>query len=189
MPVVFPGKPNLPEEDDCEQISLDQLRAWDWAPEIPAMLRAHQRSISLTTHGLADRKVFRKNIRQAIERGLKETDALAALTTEPAALLGASAQLGTIEKGKLANLTIVDGSSWFDPKNEVSAVWVEGRHFANDNPKPKDDKKKDEKKKPKAKLEPRVAKTPGDYRGVLKAPKPVIINNATIWTCSHAGII
>ncbi len=189
VPVVFPGKPDLPEEDDWEQISLDQLRAWDWAPEIPALLRSHKRSISLTTHGLTDRKVFRKNIRQAIERGLKETDALAALTTEPAALLGASAQLGTIEKGKLANLTIVDGQSWFDPKNEVSAVWVEGRHFANDNPKPKNDKKNDAKKKPEAKLEPRVAKTPGDYRGVLKAPKTIIINNATIWTCGPAGVI
>ena len=170
VPVVFPAKPDLPEADDWEQISLDQLRAWDWAPEIPALLRSHKRSISLTTHGLADRKVFRKNIARAIERGLKETDALAALTTEPAALLGASAQLGTIEKGKLANLTIVDGGSWFEPENIVSAVWVEGRHFANDIPKPEDDKKAADKKKPEAKPEPRVAKAPGDYRGVLKAP-------------------
>jgi imidazolonepropionase-like amidohydrolase len=189
VPVVFPAKPDLPEADDWEQISLDQLRAWDWAPEIPALLRSHQRSISLTTHGLADRKVFRKNIRQAIDRGLKETDALAALTTEPAALLGASAQLGTIEKGKLANLTIVDGGSWFDPKNQVSAVWIEGRHFANDNPKPEDDKKADANKKPAAKPEPRVAKTPGDYRGVLKAPKSILIKNTTIWTCGPKGLI
>ena len=191
VPVVFPAKPDLPEEDDWEQISLDQLRAWDWAPEIPALLRSHQRSISLTTHGLADRKVFRKNIARAIERGLKETDALAALTTEPAALLGASAQLGTIEKGKLANLTIVDGESWFDPKNEVSAVWVEGRYFANDNPKPddnKDDKKADEKKKPEL-PQPRIAKTPGDYRGALKEPKSILIKNATIWTCGPKGVI
>ena len=83
VPVVFPAIPELPEEDDWNQVSLDQLRGWDWAPEIPALLQ-RDHAIALTTHGLSDRKVFRKNIARAIERGLKEDEALAALTTEPA---------------------------------------------------------------------------------------------------------
>ena len=39
VPVNFPSLPKLPNDDDWDQISLDQLRAWDWAAENPALLR------------------------------------------------------------------------------------------------------------------------------------------------------
>lgn len=193
VPVVFPAIPELPEEDDWNQVSLDQLRAWDWAPEIPALLQ-RDHAIALTTHGLSDRKAFRKNIARAIERGLTEQQALAALTTEPARFMGVEKQIGTIEKGKLANLTVVDGDSWFDPENKIDSVWIEGRHFANDNPKPeKSDNDRedgqDEKKKAEPKPGPRIAKSPDAFRGPLLTPKNVIIQNATIWTCGPEGVI
>ncbi|MBT5322920.1 MAG: amidohydrolase family protein, partial [Verrucomicrobiales bacterium] len=190
VPVVFPAIPELPEEDDWNQVSLDQLRGWDWAPEIPAMLQ-RDHAIALTTHGLSDRKVFRKNIVRAIERGLKEDEALAALTTEPARMMGAEKEIGTIEKGKLANLTIVDGSGWFDPENEIDSVWIEGRHFANDNraPEKSDTVGKDGKKKEGPKPAPRIAQSPDAFRGPLLSPKNVIIQNATIWTCGPEGVI
>ncbi|MBC8325693.1 MAG: amidohydrolase family protein [Verrucomicrobia subdivision 3 bacterium] len=193
VPVVFPAIPELPEEEDWNQISLDQLRAWDWAPEIPALLR-RDHAITLTTHGLADYKSFRKNIARAIERGLTEQQALAALTTEPARLMSADKQIGTIEKGKLANLTVVDGGSWFDPDNEIDSVWIEGRHFINDNPasKKSDTKPKNGmvgKGKEKTKPSPRIAQSPDAFRGPLLSPKNVIIQNATIWTCGPEGVI
>lgn len=190
VPVVFPAIPELPEEDDWNQVSLDQLRGWDWAPEIPAMLQ-RDHAIALTTHGLSDRKMFRKNIVRAIERGLKEDEALAALTTEPARMMGAEKEIGTIEKGKLANLTIVDGSGWFDPENEIDSVWIEGRHFANDNraPEKSDTVGKDGKKKEGPKPAPRIAQSPDAFRGPLLSPKNVIIQNATIWTCGPEGVI
>ena len=53
VPVHFPALPKLPDESDWEQISLDQLRAWDWAPENPALLREQGREIALTTYGLS----------------------------------------------------------------------------------------------------------------------------------------
>ena len=53
-----------------------------------------------------------------------EEHALAALTTVPADLLDAESDLGTVEKGRLANLTIVQGDSWFDPENPVTEVLV-----------------------------------------------------------------
>ena len=34
LPLNFPSIPNLPQDDDWEQISLDQLRAWDNAPKL-----------------------------------------------------------------------------------------------------------------------------------------------------------
>jgi imidazolonepropionase-like amidohydrolase len=186
VPVAFPAAPELPDEDDWTQVSLDQLRTWDWSPEIPALLAKDGRPIAFTLHGLADHKAFRKNIRQAIDRGLQESIALAALTTVPASLLDAARDLGTVEKGKLANLTIVDGKSYFDPDTPLHSVWVEGRPYLMDAKKVDD--KKD--KKPKAKkAAKRAAKLPADYRGPLKTPKTVIITNATIWTCGPAGVI
>ena len=122
-------RPKLPDEDDWADVSLDQLRAWDFAPENPALLRRQGLEIALTTHALSDRKSFRKNLQLALDRGLTEADALAALTTIPAKLCGVSAQLGTIEKGKLANLTIVDGASYFDPEVKIREVWIEGQQF------------------------------------------------------------
>jgi len=182
VPVNFPALPDLSDEEDWDQVSLDQLRTWDWAPEVPALLAANNRPIAFTLHGLGDHKSFRKNIQQAITRGLKEETALAALTTMPAGLLGAS-DLGTVEAGRLANLTIVAGDSWFDPANPVTEVWVEGRHY------PVDSALKPVAQKTPAKSQPRAAKVPGDYRGVLRTHKNIIIANATIWTCGKAGVI
>jgi hypothetical protein len=39
VPLNYPVVSKLPEDDDWDQISLDQLRAWDWASENPALLR------------------------------------------------------------------------------------------------------------------------------------------------------
>ncbi|MEY2466617.1 MAG: hypothetical protein QOD03_1138, partial [Verrucomicrobiota bacterium] len=130
VPLNFPSLPKLPSDDDWEQITLDQLRTWDWAPENPALLRQQGLDIALTTYGLGDKKTFRKNLRTALDRGLSEADALAALTTIPAKLCGVENQLGTIEPGKLANLVIVDGENYFDPETKVNSVWIDGRIYS-----------------------------------------------------------
>ncbi|MEO5803733.1 MAG: amidohydrolase family protein [Verrucomicrobiota bacterium] len=122
----FPEISKMPNDDDWNDISLDQLRAWDWAPENPALLRQQKVEIALTSDGLADKKNFRKNLKAALDRGLIEQDALAALTTVPAKICGVEKWLGTIEPGKLANLTIVTGN-YFDPESKVREVWIDGR--------------------------------------------------------------
>ena len=129
VPVNFPTLPQMPDEDDWTQVTLEPLRAWDWAPENPAVLRQQGLDIALTTRGLADPKDFRPNLRLALDRGLSETDALAALTTVPARLCGVDQVLGTLEPGRIANLTVVTGGSYFDPAAKVTAVWVDGRNF------------------------------------------------------------
>ena len=129
VPLDFPALPKLPNDDDWEQVSLDLLRAWDWAPENPALLRRQGLEIALTTYGLSDKKLFREHLRLALDRGLTETDALAALTTVPAKLCGVQNLLGAIAPGKLANLTVVDGGSYFDPEAKVREVWIDGRIY------------------------------------------------------------
>ncbi|HYG21214.1 MAG TPA: amidohydrolase family protein [Verrucomicrobiae bacterium] len=132
VPVNFPAAPKLPAQDDWEQISLDQLRAWDWAAENPAILAKSGARVALTTHGLDDRKHFRRNLQLALDRGLSEMDALAALTTIPARICGVDKMLGTIEPGKIANLVVVHGTNYFNPENRVRAVWIDGRIYPSD---------------------------------------------------------
>lgn len=129
VPLNFPSLPKMPTESDWEQVTLDQLRNWDWAPENAAVLREQGRELALTTYGLGDKKKFRQNLRLALDRGLKENDALAALTTIAAKLCGVENQLGTIEAGKLANLTVVEGDGYFNPEHKLREVWIDGRIY------------------------------------------------------------
>jgi imidazolonepropionase-like amidohydrolase len=212
VPVNFPTLPKLPNEDDWEQVPLDALRSWDWAPENPVLLRQQDLEIALTTHGLSDKKKFRDNLQSALDRGLSETDALGALTTVPAKLCGVEDLLGTIEAGKLANLTVVDGTNYFNPENKVAAVWIDGRVYEapaeepkpEKNPKPPEvaaqEKKSNEKvsedkseKKDKSNervrelQKKRVARAPLSDRGRLAEPPAVLIQGATVWTCGPQG--
>ncbi|MDB6121784.1 MAG: amidohydrolase [Pedosphaera sp.] len=129
VPLNFPVLPKMPNDDDWSQVDLDELRAWDWASENAAVLRNQGLEIALTTYGLTEKKDFRKNVRLAVDRGLSETNALAALTTVPAKLCGLDNLLGTIEPGKQANLTVVNGKGYFDPEAKVQSVWIDGRFY------------------------------------------------------------
>lgn len=207
VPLNFPVLPKLPGEDDWEQVSLDQLRAWDWAAENPAVLRQQGREIALTTYGLSDKKSFRKNLRLALDRGLSETDALAALTTVPARLCGVESQLGTIEPGKIANLTVVDGRDYFDPEAKVRQVWIDGRvyrtpadelkagHVSESSPAhaAAGEPEKTAKEKKQAELREiqrkRLARSPLEGRGPIVEPKALLIQNATVWTCGEKGVL
>ena len=202
VPVNLPGMPKLPRDEDWEQVTLDQLRAWDWAAENAALLRKQGLNIALTTYALADRKSFRKNLRTAVDRGLSEDDALAALTIAPARFCGVDKWLGTIEAGKLANLTVVEGGSYFDPDKKVREVWIDGRVWrVETEPLRLSDAKALEKKAAAKKTEAkktrteqlrdlarqRVARPPLEGRGPLATPQAVLVRNATIWTCASAG--
>lgn len=76
-------------------------------------------------------KDIHSNIKRLIESGLSENGALAALTTNPAKLLGISNVTGTLERGKMANLVISD-KNIFEEKSKIHYVFVEGEKFAMD---------------------------------------------------------
>jgi len=68
------------------------------------------------------------NASRTIENGLSQTDALRAFTIWPAEILGVQNQLGSIEAGKIANLTVVRGDL-FDRNGRVTHVFIDGRPF------------------------------------------------------------
>jgi len=125
-PLSFPQVPEVNDTRQSETISLTALINWEQAPTNPRRLIGAGVRTALTTHGLDDRKTFWTALEQALEQGLSTDDALAALTTVPAQLLGVDAAMGTIAPGKAANLVVVDGEL-FVRTPKIRAVWVNGR--------------------------------------------------------------
>ena len=206
VPLHFPELAKLPEDEDWEQVSLDQLRAWDWGPSNPSILSKQGREVALTTYGLGDKKQFRKKLRLVLDRGFSEDDALAALTTIPARLCGVEKQLGTLEVGKIANLTVVEGTNYFQPDARIREVWIDGRMYPNAPAAPAPEKEKTEtagkkpgatnqvdtlKTDPKSRLirSERLARAPVDGRGPLATPDTMLVQGATVWTCGPQGIL
>jgi hypothetical protein len=82
---------------------------------------------------------IRANLNRMIKAGLTEDQALGALTTTPAQLLGLSDRVGTVDNGKIANLVISD-KPYFNEKAKVRYVFVDGVMYKYD---PKDTPKAD----------------------------------------------
>ena len=75
-----------------------------------------------------------KNLRKAADMGFSDDIILAALTTGPAQLLGLQRVAGTIEKGKMANVVIMD-KPFTDKEAKIKHVFVKGcKYDYNDKP-------------------------------------------------------
>ena len=85
--------------------------------------------VALASFGGTSGATFRDRIRSSIEAGLSPDDALRAATVTPAAVLGISSSVGTIEPGKLANLVVVTGNDLFASGNPITHVFIEGRIY------------------------------------------------------------
>src|SRR5688500_13551658 len=66
------------------------------------------------------------NANRTIENGLSSADAVRAFTIWSAEILGVAYQLGSIEAGKIANLTVTRGDL-FDRNSRVAHVFIDGR--------------------------------------------------------------
>jgi len=68
---------------------------------------------------------IKKTLGRMMKSGLTKEAALAALTTNPARILGIDKEVGTLEKGKLANLFVSD-APYFDKESNIKMLFVEG---------------------------------------------------------------
>src|SRR6185503_8146950 len=75
------------------------------------------------------------NAARAIEAGLPKDVALKALTIYPAEIFGVAEQLGSIEKGKIANLVVRTGDI-FNKDTKIKNVFVDGKLFDIKPPEP-----------------------------------------------------
>lgn len=134
VPVNIPGALAVEDPFDARNVSLSQLKHWELAPGNLAALEKAGILFAITQTGVESASDFWSNLRLAIEYGLSEKTALAALTTVPAQLSKSSDLLGTVEVGKLANLLITSGPL-FAKETEIYDNWVKGvRYVVNEMP-------------------------------------------------------
>lgn len=129
LPLNVPDEPNVPDEDkDDMGISLSELRHWDQAPTNPKRLLDAGTVVAFTSNGLGDPKALHAHLETAIDRGLTAEQALAALTTTPAKMLGIDRLVGTVSAGKIGNLVVVEGDLFVEnPK--ITELWVDGKRY------------------------------------------------------------
>jgi hypothetical protein len=136
--------PEADKDGDPDDVpSLRTLRLRDRAPSSPAALAKAGAKFAFYSGGIAAPKDVLKAAKKSIDAGLAPDAALRALTLSPAEIFGVGDRLGSIEKGKIANLVVTDGDL-FDEKTKIKYVFVDGRRFTIHEPaKPKDPPKGD----------------------------------------------
>jgi imidazolonepropionase-like amidohydrolase len=125
----YPIRPKTLAPDADEP--LQALRDRADAPKAPGELAKAGITFAFESAGLADPKDFLKNAAKAVKAGLAEDAAIRALTLNAATIAGVADRLGSIEKGKTANLVVTDGNL-FEEKTKITRVFVEGRSVALD---------------------------------------------------------
>ncbi|KKO48784.1 amidohydrolase [Arsukibacterium sp. MJ3] len=125
LPLAFPAAPKVTLPDQHIDINLADLRHWERAPANPGVLEAAGITFAFTSHGLKNKTDFLPNLRKAVQYGLSKEQALASLTTVPAAIVGLEQQLGKIASGYQADLVVSRGDLFAD--GEIVASWLRGQ--------------------------------------------------------------
>ncbi|MGB2625831.1 MAG: amidohydrolase family protein [Candidatus Acidiferrum sp.] len=116
------------DADPDAETSLRTLRFRDRAPSSPAALQKAGVKFVFYSGGIASPKDLFPAVKKSIDAGLSPDAALRALTLSAAEIYGIADVLGSIEKGKIANLVVTDGDI-FDKKTKIRIVFVDGRKF------------------------------------------------------------
>jgi imidazolonepropionase-like amidohydrolase len=120
----YPIRPRQLAPDADE--SVRALRERSAAPKTAAALEKAGILFAFESDGLKDSKDFVKNAARAVKDGLAADAAVRALTINAARIAGAGERLGSLEKGKIANVLVMEGDL-FDEKAKVKHVFVDGR--------------------------------------------------------------
>ena len=117
----YPRRPQASADADPEPLRV--LRARVEAPKLAGKLQAAGVRFAFTDGGLTTWGDFLGNVGRAVENGITADQAIRALTLGAAEILGVSDRLGSIEQGKVANLTVTRGDLF---SGRVSQLFVDG---------------------------------------------------------------
>tara|TARA_B100000683_G_scaffold14336_1_gene14606 strand:- start:6748 stop:9759 length:3012 start_codon:yes stop_codon:yes gene_type:complete len=130
LPLDFPDAYDVSNPYAAEMVSLQKMKHWEMAPANARILAEKEIFFAFTSRYLEKKTDVLSNIKTALAHGLTQEDALAALTTNPAEMIEASADLGTLEQGKIANFLICSGNLF--EEGEIYSNWIQGKeHIIN----------------------------------------------------------
>ncbi|MFM2224888.1 MAG: hypothetical protein RJA07_1090 [Bacteroidota bacterium] len=128
VPLTFPKVYDVSEPLDAMNISLAEMMHWEDASFNLYFISKKNIPFAITYQGCKSSTEFFSNLRKAIKCGLDTALALKALTTVPAKMLNMDNEIGTLQKGKIANFLICS-SKIFDEKNIIFQNWVKGKNY------------------------------------------------------------
>ncbi|HYO90077.1 MAG TPA: amidohydrolase family protein, partial [Pyrinomonadaceae bacterium] len=111
-------------ETDPEPLRI--LRARVEAPRTASKLAQAGVRFAFQSGAMTNMTDFIQNASKAVEQGLPRDEAVRALTLRAAEIFGVADRLGTIEAGKIANLTVTRGDI-FDRGTRIAHVFIDGR--------------------------------------------------------------
>ena len=129
----YPTRSVLLAPDAEEPIA--SLRERARAPKVPAALDKAGVPFAFSSSGLRESRDFLRNAARAVKEGLPPDAAVRALTIGAARIAGASDRVGSIERGKIANVIVTDGDL-FEEKTRIRHVFVDGREVVLEAPRP-----------------------------------------------------
>src|SRR5438270_1527953 len=123
----FPRRTAAPSaEADPEPLRV--LRERVEAQKTAGRLAAAGVRFAFQSGGMTTMSDYLANAERAVEGGLSHDDAVRALTLRPAEILGVSNQLGSIEVGKIADLTVTRGDLLARDRR-IAQVFIDGRQI------------------------------------------------------------
>jgi hypothetical protein len=130
VPVLISLKwPERPKDADPTDIpNYRELVMEEQAPAVPGMLAKAGVKFAFYSDGVDSAPDLKKAIKKSLDAGLSRADAVRALTMNAAEMYGVADRLGSIEKGKIANLVVTKGEA-FDDKSTIEYVFVDGKEF------------------------------------------------------------
>lgn len=118
---------------DADPDSMDLLRFRAETPKTAARLHQAGVKFGFQSGGATTLGDFFSNAGRSVENGLARDAAIRSMTLGSAEILGVVDQLGSIEAGKIANLTVIKGDL-FGKDRVVRYVFVDGRPFEQKAP-------------------------------------------------------
>jgi hypothetical protein len=121
--------PEKPRDADPADVPSDRdLVLREQAPAVPGMLAKAGLKFGFYSDGIASAGDLKKALKKAVDAGLSRADAVRALTLNVAEMYGVEDRMGSIAKGKIANLVVVKGEV-FDDKSTIEYLFIDGQQF------------------------------------------------------------
>ena len=119
----WPVKSPNADPDDEETMKTMEVR--EKAPTAPQALKTAGVKFAFYSDGLDQPRDIQRAVKKAIDNGLSREDAVRALTLSAAEIYGLADRIGSVEKGKIANLVVTRGDI-FDDRTRVEMIFVDG---------------------------------------------------------------
>jgi imidazolonepropionase-like amidohydrolase len=127
----YPTRPRTLAPDADEPLRVLRERAQ--APKVAAALDKAGVTFAFSSSGIREPRDFVRNAARTVREGLSPDAAVRALTIDAAKIAGAADRVGSLEKGKIANVVVTEGDL-FDEKMRVRHVFVDGRAVSIQEP-------------------------------------------------------